>query len=258
MGNLHFIGGEKGGVGKSFTARMLTQYFIDHQLPIAGFDTDESHSTFSRFYRDFTTSIHIDDFDSLDHIIEFAETNPNHQIIVDLAAQTFKPLKKWFQDSDVEDIFRSIGYSIYLWHVMDDSADSIFLLDKLIATYPQSELKLIVVLNQGRGRDFAHFEQSPLYQKAIQRGAVFLQLQELQPGLARKIDFNNASFWNAANNENMTLAERRRTRVWLDKHYAQIKACLTPAQPADAHAARPPLQQPDFDAIEVENNEHYV
>ena len=29
MGQIHFIGGEKGGVGKSFTARLLAQYFID-------------------------------------------------------------------------------------------------------------------------------------------------------------------------------------------------------------------------------------
>ncbi len=235
MGNLHLVGGEKGGVGKSFTARMLAQYFIDHQLPIVGFDTDESHGTFSRFYRDFTTAIQIDDFDSLDHIIEFAEANPNHQIIVDLAAQTFKPLKKWFQQSDIEDIFKSLGYSIYLWHVMDDGADSMFLLDKLMETYPQPGLKLIVVQNQCRGKDFSHFEQSPVYQKALRRGVAFLQLQELQAGLARKIDFNNSSFWNAANNENMTIAERRRTRVWLDTQYTQIDACLTPAEQADVY-----------------------
>jgi len=29
MGSLNFIGGEKGGVGKSVTARVLAQYFID-------------------------------------------------------------------------------------------------------------------------------------------------------------------------------------------------------------------------------------
>ena len=48
--NIHFIGGEKGGVGKSLMARVLAQYLIDKQLPFLGFDTDRSHGSLVRFY----------------------------------------------------------------------------------------------------------------------------------------------------------------------------------------------------------------
>lgn len=40
MANIHLVGGEKGGVGKSVVARLLAQYMIDHNLPFIGFDTD--------------------------------------------------------------------------------------------------------------------------------------------------------------------------------------------------------------------------
>ena len=50
MANIHFIGGEKGGVGKSVVARVLAQYFIDHNHPFLGFDTDRSHGALMRFY----------------------------------------------------------------------------------------------------------------------------------------------------------------------------------------------------------------
>ena len=43
MSSIHFIGGEKGGVGKSLFARVLAQYLIDHELPLAAFDSDQSH-----------------------------------------------------------------------------------------------------------------------------------------------------------------------------------------------------------------------
>ncbi|MCG8317707.1 MAG: hypothetical protein MI976_31210 [Pseudomonadales bacterium] len=241
MGSLHFVGGEKGGVGKSFTSRLLAQYFIDHQQPFVGFDTDESHATFSRFYTEFTKPIEIDSFDSLDHIIEYAEANPEHQIIVDLAAQTFKPLKKWFEESEIHEIFAELGYDIYLWHVMDDGADSMFLLDKLMNTYPQELLNLIVVQNYGRGREFENFEESDVYKKAQVRPAKFLQILELQAGLARKIDFNNASFWNASHSHGMSIAERQRTKVWLKKHYEQIDACLSKNAAADS---QPQLESP--------------
>ena len=47
--NIHLIGGEKGGVGKSLMARVLAQYLIDRQLPFLGFDTDRSHGALMRF-----------------------------------------------------------------------------------------------------------------------------------------------------------------------------------------------------------------
>ena len=45
MSTIHFVGGEKGGVGKSVVARLLAQYMIDHNLPFIGFDTDKSHGS---------------------------------------------------------------------------------------------------------------------------------------------------------------------------------------------------------------------
>ena len=35
VSQIHFIGGEKGGVGKSVMARLLAQYWIDHNRPFA-------------------------------------------------------------------------------------------------------------------------------------------------------------------------------------------------------------------------------
>ena len=50
--HVHLIGGEKGGVGKSLVARLLAQYFIDHDLPFIGFDTDRSHGALLRFMQE--------------------------------------------------------------------------------------------------------------------------------------------------------------------------------------------------------------
>ena len=81
MGKVHFVGGEKGGVGKSMTARLLAQYYIDHELPFLGFDCDASHSTFSRFYNDFASTVVIGEEDSLDGLLEAMEENPDKDLI---------------------------------------------------------------------------------------------------------------------------------------------------------------------------------
>ncbi|WP_054113982.1 mobilization protein [Marinagarivorans algicola] len=227
MGRIHFIGGEKGGVGKSLTSRLLAQYIIDSKKTFIGFDTDRSHNTFSRFYSDFTRPIFVDDYDSLDNIITTAEQNPSANIIVDLAAQTARHLHKWVEDSDVFGIFDSLGFDVFMWHVMDDGADSARLLHTLLNTLTQSSLQLVVVKNLGRGEHFECFEESAICENAIKLGAHIIELPALHARLTQKVDFNNSSFWAAANNINiMTLTERHRVKVWLKTIYQALDSVL--------------------------------
>ncbi len=227
VGRIHFIGGEKGGVGKSWTARLLAQYFIDSEKAFIGFDSDQSHGTFSRFYSEFTSPLKVEEYYSLDRIVEAAEENPNSDIIVDLAAQTSTRLGQWIDESDIFGLLSDMGYEVFLWHVMDDGADSIQLLDKLLDRYSAQALQFIVVRNKGRGDNFDHFEQSPTYLKAQARNAQLLTLSKLQSQLTKKIDFSDLSFWAAANNrEAATTAERQRMKVWLKGSYDQFDRFL--------------------------------
>jgi CobQ/CobB/MinD/ParA nucleotide binding domain. len=86
--NIHLIGGEKGGVGKSLMARVLAQYLIDRQMPFLGFDTDRSHGALMRFYSAYASPVAVDKVESLDAIVEAAVDQPGRRILVDLAAQT--------------------------------------------------------------------------------------------------------------------------------------------------------------------------
>jgi cellulose biosynthesis protein BcsQ len=114
MARLHFIGGEKGGVGKSVVARILAQYFIDRQIPFLGFDTDRSHGSLLRFYADFAAPVVIDRYEELDRIVEAAAERPGRRIIVDLAAQTHQFLAQWIEDSGLLDIRDELALSLLL------------------------------------------------------------------------------------------------------------------------------------------------
>ncbi|MEO9655052.1 mobilization protein [Marinomonas sp.] len=223
MAKVHFIGGEKGGVGKSMTARLLAQFYIDHEKPFLGFDCDSSHGTFSRFYSEFASPIIVGEDDSLDGMLAALEEKPDHDLIIDLAAQAAQPLGKWIEETDVFGLLEELGYQVCLWHVMDDGADSVALLDKLLDRYSEPSLDFIVVKNLGRGNDFARFEKSDTYSKAQARDALIIELPKLQTKLTQKIDFNNSSFWAVANNRSiMNIAERQRMKVWLRNAYQQL------------------------------------
>jgi len=76
MPSINFIGGEKGGVGKSVVARLLAQHFIDKGRAFTGFDTDRSHTSFARFYADYAAPVVVDSYEGLDLIAAQFEDTP--------------------------------------------------------------------------------------------------------------------------------------------------------------------------------------
>ncbi|WP_038216390.1 mobilization protein [Xenophilus azovorans] len=225
MSSLNFIGGEKGGVGKSVTSRLLAQYFIDHSRPFVGFDTDRSHNSFTRFYEGFASPIVVDSFEGLDKVVNGFEHNPAQSVIVDMAAQTLAPLSRWIGESDLFTVFKELGVNVNFWHVMDDGRDSSDLLGKLVDTFGD-RAHYIVVQNYGRGSDFAMMLGSQSLAKATALGAQVISLPRLQEASMRKIDAHNSSFWKAVNDKEgpdaLGLLERQRVKSWLATAYASF------------------------------------
>jgi len=223
MSSINFIGGEKGGVGKSVTARVLAQYFIDRSRPFVGFDTDRSHSSFTRFYEGFASPVVVDSFEGLDTVVNGFESNPHQSVIVDLAAQTLAPLARWIKESDLFDVFAELGVAVNFWHVLDDGKDSTELLGTLVDTFGDRP-NYIVVQNYGRGNDFGLLLGSQSLAKATTHDARVIALPRLHDASMRKIDAYNASFWQAVNNREgpyaLGLLERQRVKTWLATAYA--------------------------------------
>ena len=165
MAHIHFIGGEKGGVGKSLTARVLAQYMIDKDIPFLGFDTDRSHGALMRFYGGYASPVVLDRQDALDVVVEAATEQPNRRILVDLAAQTHDPLAHWVDDAGVIELAQEMDVTIHYWHVMDSGKDSVDLLAKVLDRFGTS-MQYVLVRNQVRGGDFAVLDQSGLQDKA--------------------------------------------------------------------------------------------
>jgi hypothetical protein len=227
MGSLNFIGGEKGGVGKSVTARVLAQYFIDRQRPFAGFDTDRSHNTFTRFYADYASPVVVDSYEGLDLLAggfeQAYDLLEQHNVIVDLAAQTAAPLARWIQDSDLLSLLADMDVKVNFWHLMDAGRDSVDLLGRLLDTYGQGP-NYIVVKNLGRGSDFSLANESDAMQRALAWGARVISLSPLHEGCMVKIDRQNLSFWSAINTRSgptaLGMLERQRVKTWLAAAYA--------------------------------------
>ncbi len=226
MANVHFIGGEKGGVGKSVVARVVAQYLIDNNLPFVGFDTDRSHGSLLRFYADYASPVIVDRYESMDAIVEAAIEQPDKRVLVDLAAQTHDALVQWMDESGVIDMVGETGVTLNYWHVMDSGKDSVDLLKKLFDRFG-ARLNYVLVLNQLRGDNFEIFEKSPEKARAAELNARFVSLKRLHEPVIAKIDAGSTSFWAAKNRsttdvKGLGLLERQRVKVWLKHAYEEI------------------------------------
>jgi hypothetical protein len=223
---IHLIGGEKGGVGKSMLARLLAQYFIDNKIDFVGFDTDRSHGALLRFYSGYASPVVVDRYEALDAIIESAVENPARRVLVDLAAQTHEPLVRWMDESGVLDMADLSGLALHYWHVMDSGRDSVDLLQRLLDRFGQ-RLHYVLVCNQLRGDDFKMLEKSGQLERATGLGGRVIELKKLHDAVVQKVDARNASFWAAAHltgseGPGLGLMERQRLKMWLAHAYGQI------------------------------------
>ncbi len=226
MSAIHLIGGVKGGVGKSVVARVPAQYMIDNDIPFTGFDTDRSHGSLLRFYTDYASPTVIDNYQSLDAIMETALANPEQRILVDLAAQTHHPPAKWIDESGVLELAQELGIDLYYWNVMDSGKDCVDLLGKLLDQY-DSRLNYILVQNQLRDDNFTILESSGVKERALALNAKVITLKRLHSPVMTKIDGNSSSFWAAKNKDTeslnaLGLLERQRVKIWLGHAYNQI------------------------------------
>lgn len=227
MTQIHLIGGEKGGVGKSMVARLLAQYFIDHSMPFTGFDADRSHGALLRFYAGYATPVLVDQYESLDAIVESATSQPERRILVDLAAQTGESLMRWMDESQLLAVALELNLHIRYWHVMDPGRDSVDSLRQLFDRY-QSRLNYVLVLNQLRGNDFRIFNESGLPARARDYQAGIIPLRRLHETTVIKIDAASCTFSAATQQNDATpglgVLERQRVKSWLQTAYAALTA----------------------------------
>lgn len=228
MSEVHFIGGEKGGVGKSVVARLITQYWIDKDQPLACIDADQSHGALLRHYADFAQGVDLEEFESADQIMDRALAS-DRKVLVDLPAQSARALSRWMESGAVLDFAREMGVKLYFWHVSDGGYDSINELSRALSFFGNS-LQIVVVKNFGRCQDFSQLDQAPVTQTLLAGGGRIVSLPALHAATMFKIDRSGASFWAAVTNQDsaygLSPMERQRTRLWLNQAYAEIEKGL--------------------------------
>lgn len=154
MPNIHAVGGEKGGVGKSTVCKRICEYLISNHIPFIGFDTDRSAPDLKKAYQKIGVDIREAFFseailhqDAATAIIRAAD---EATVLCNLSAASFDAVSSWLDNNEILDAIAGEN-EIYLWFVTDGSVESISSLYRSLFTYGK-QIHHIIVKNEGTNK----------------------------------------------------------------------------------------------------------
>jgi hypothetical protein len=138
-GAIHIVLQSKGGVGKSFVALHLAQYFTNQGLPTAVFDSDPVTPTLANYqalrarYINFMLDDDLDvrQFDVLaNEVVEASR----QVVVLDTGSSNFIPLVSYLKSNRILEIFAELGRRVVIHSVLVGGAGARETLAGLVAT----------------------------------------------------------------------------------------------------------------------------
>lgn len=225
MKKLYFVTGDKGGVGKTFTTRVLDSYLDAQNKTYISFDTDKANSTFKRYSINNANLIDLDEKGALDEAFEDVLLNSDTEyLLVDCAARTLDSIIKWMMEVDFNSIAKELELVTSFFFVLGQDKDSLQILNDIIKTKNEKQLNfnLILVKNHGRNTDFSLFETSKLPQLVESLGIKTIEINELLPKAVKNLDRFNLSFSASISSEELGLFDKKRVESFLDTSFKNI------------------------------------
>ena len=130
MTAIHWFGGEKGGVGKSFVCCSAIEYMQAKQIDFIVFDTDRSNPDVLRLYKQAAGCrpailSEAEKYEVAAGTIYNAALNEKKPVLVNLGAASFRSLKLWIEKNYVLRSAKLNGITFYNWFVSNGGSDSL-------------------------------------------------------------------------------------------------------------------------------------
>lgn len=185
MATIHFVDGEKGGVGKSLFARVLVQYCIDRQFEYHLVEADGSNPDVGETYSKLVSESKLDNgeitrcYDYTRIVFSDAERKANEAdllfdlalkqpVIVNLPAQVFTQVNEWIDRNNLLQLGDEHQVRLCKWFVCTGGYDSVRLFLASVGHY-DGNLPHILVRNWGLQDDWSHLEEHTALQAALNK-----------------------------------------------------------------------------------------
>jgi hypothetical protein len=217
---LVFVTGDKGGVGKSFTARTLVQRNLDMSQPCHAYDIDPVNPSLHQYYPENTIRLDLEEPGALDQIRNDLEFNS--LLLVDCAARSLHELDVWFRELGLLRQRQDLRLAVTFVFVITPDKSCTAIMSEALDMFGH-DADYLVVKNLKMGKDFSIYENSKLRKRLLEE----YQGKEitLPPLLERTVvllDRHDLGFNRALVDDRVTVADRSRVRGFLEQAYLEF------------------------------------
>jgi hypothetical protein len=251
MAIIHFIDGEKGGVGKSLFARVMVQYCIDRQLPHVLVEADRSNPDVGEVYpegceRAVFSEAERKAYDA-DRIFDLAIKTP---VIVNLPAQVFPAVTDWIERNGVLEMGTQHGVSICKWFICTGGYDSVQLFIQSLKRF-DGKVQHVFVRNWGLCDDWSHLDSREELQKLLAKQKVpVLDF----PKFSYRLDAKRLPFSAGRESGELGVLGKQRLHTFLKSAYQAIdQANIWKLSPSEVSPSKPTAtDEPSMEAGEAD------
>lgn len=175
MRQVHFSLQRKGGVGKSLSASLVTQYLASRSLPVVALDIDPSNATLFGYKGlnvrrlEVTKNNNIDESKFDEMIEQILEEDSN--FVIDNGASSFVSLSSYMIENNILDMIHENQKQVYVHMVIKGGQDLVPTMQgfNAMVQHMPEEAKIIIWLNGYSGEiltvEGKPFEEMKIYKK---------------------------------------------------------------------------------------------
>ena len=197
-GRIYWIGGSKGGVGKSMVSFAAIDYLLSEGRKVVLVECDNANPDVFRAYKDLvhTERADLDEGDGWIHLVNVCDAHRGSTVVVNTAARNNVAVTRYGQtlDSSLEALDAKL---VALW-VINRQRDSLELLKEFIEAVPRAEVHVVRNGYFGDERKFELYNASKLRTSVEGRGGQSVTLPDLADRVADDIYTERLSLCAAA------------------------------------------------------------
>lgn len=176
MTAIHWFGGEKGGVGKSFVCRSAIEYMQAKKIDFIVFDTDRSNPDVLRLYKQAAGCrpailSEAEKYEVAAGTIYNAALDEKKPVLVNLGAASFRSLKLWIEKNYVLRSAKLNGITFYNWFVSNGGSDSLRQFGEALDYFGDS-VQHVFVKNFGMTDDWSALDEDEALVARIKQAKV--------------------------------------------------------------------------------------
>ena len=197
---LYYVGGSKGGVGKSLVSFALVDYLVSREQHVLLMDTDTSNPDVYKAHKDADTPAlvckmrHLDDADGWADMLNTVESHPEHVVVINSAARSKEGTTDYGELLKVA--LAELRRDLVTFWVINRHRDSIELLHSFQHIFSDAPIHVCRNLHFGTADRFGLYNSSKIKEKVEQRG-VTLDFPELASRVVDTLYSGRTPIWQA-------------------------------------------------------------